>query len=217
VDSYGFVYCVGTNLATGSTSLLLTKFSPEGSLIYNVSQGNSCSGSDIVIDSNDSIYCVGSSSDFGTKGDVILLKFSSNGTLIWRQTWGGLQSDIGTGIALDNGSAIYCVGYTSSYGLRGNDFFILKYLPTGILIGYTIWDSGKDEFCEDIAIDNIDGSIYCGGYIVTNTNPWNEDFLLVKFSLSIEFKGQSSGFFLFCVICVLIAIVAVIFRLQRRN
>ncbi len=191
VDSCGFVYCMGTlwkmvteNLA--SSSILLAKFSPEGNLIYNVSWGTTGNGEDLVIDPNDNIYCIGYSSDRCSSADITLLKFSSNGILIWKQTWGGFQEDIGSGIALDSENAIYCVGYTSSYKTREGNFVIIKYLPNGNLVGYVIWGSGKSEFCADIAIDNIDGSMYCGGSIVIDNNPWNEDYLLVKFSLSIE-------------------------------
>jgi hypothetical protein len=81
---------------------------------------------------------------------------------IWYKTWGGKNSDMGSGIAIDS-TYIYVCGSTSSYGVDG-DALVLKYDINGNLIWNKTWSGKGFEQATSIAIDST--NVYVAG----NTN-----------------------------------------------
>jgi hypothetical protein len=77
--------------------------------------------------------------------DVFLSKFDSSGDFKWARTWGGIHSDYGRGVAVDDSSGnVYVTGdfkdtvdfdlgsgmdYRTSNG--GSDVFLNRFLPDG--------------------------------------------------------------------------------------
>jgi uncharacterized delta-60 repeat protein len=141
---------------------------------WNVTWGGSDSDGayDLVIDRNESIYCVGFADDFGAKvPHLALVKFNPNGTLAWNLTDDVFLLQDGTGIGIDPSGAIICVG---NYGA---DMGVVKFYPNGTKAWNVTWGDLSLEHCYGGAIDS-NGSIYCVGY---KPNPSYYEMLLVKF------------------------------------
>jgi hypothetical protein len=53
---------------------------------------------------------------FGVGGDLLLLKFSPEGTLLWELRWGGSGFEGGQDVAVGADGSVYVVGGTTTFG-----------------------------------------------------------------------------------------------------
>jgi len=184
VDATGAIYCVGYtySFGAGKEDIVLIKYYPNGMKAWNTTWGGSGyeSGSKLALDTSGAIYCVGYTKSFGAGGsDLALIKFNANGTIAWNTTWGGSGYESGSELALDTSGAIYCVGYTNSFGAGGDDLVLLKFFSNGTKSWQTTWGGPEDDIGYGVAV-NAAGAIYCVGSTSSfGAGGW--DFLLVKF------------------------------------
>jgi hypothetical protein len=131
-------------------------------------------------------------------GDISLVKFSSNGSLIWVKRFGGTGDDVAKGIAIDASDNIYITGYfrsTVDFGggpltTAGTNAFLAKYASTGA----HLWSkrlnsvSGIDEGTA-VGVDGSGNAIVAVGVFGTSdfgggplTTAGGSDVALVKYS-----------------------------------
>lgn len=139
-------------------------------------------GTDVVNsvarDSAGNLYLAGATSSFGAgSNDVLLAKYSSNGTFLWAETWGGTSDDDAYGIAIGPDGYLYVVGATFSYGAGNYDALLLKFSIDGNLIWATTWGGVLFDRAYDLAFDSA-GNIYVVGESYSNRN----SAVLLKFS-----------------------------------
>ena len=168
LDNSGNIYIAGktTSYGPGGYDLCLLKYNSSGFLKWNKTWGGSGDEAalDIISDYSGIIYCIGYTNSYGQGNyDLWLLKYDVNGTNLWNATWGSSGDDIGYGITLDNSGDIYCIGYTNSYGLGGDDVCILKYDSNGTLLLSKTWGSSNNDRGYGITIDDSE-NIYITGY-----------------------------------------------------
>ncbi len=119
-------------------------------------------------------------------GDVFLVKYDPSGTALWAKTFGGIDGDIGNGIALDVAGNVYITGWyassTISFGTNtltnagtGSDVFIVKFNSSGT----------------DIWAKTAGGSASDRGYGIT-TDPSGNVFTTGAFSSSTINFGTGS-------------------------
>jgi uncharacterized delta-60 repeat protein len=182
----------GTNLGLGD--LFLTKYTSDGSLVWNLQWGtnNYDGGEGIMIDSNNNIYVTGC-----TKGDIngtnleycdiILSKYTPDGTIIWTKQWGTDQIDFGKDIAIDSNNNIYVTGRTDGSmdgtNLGNHDPFLTKYTNDGSFLWtrqLTTIDYGTGN---SIVIDSSD-NIFLTGSVnnLDGTNFGEYDLFLAKYT-----------------------------------
>jgi hypothetical protein len=141
----------------GTYDLYLSKFSPNGSLIWSTYLGGS--GADMVakikpaVDLLGNVYISGytdstnfpmiNSLDDSHNGghDLIVAKFNSNGNLLWSRYLGGTANEGPEDLIIGDDGYLYITGYTassnfpminsydSSYNGGGNDIFVAKLNP----------------------------------------------------------------------------------------
>jgi hypothetical protein len=97
----------------------LTVNEPEGGAVWIHTWGGS--GWDgargAAVDASGNIYVTGRTGSFGAGSfDLVLLKFSAGGSLLWQKTWGGSGWDGGAGVAVDASGNVYVTGNTGSFG-----------------------------------------------------------------------------------------------------
>ncbi|MDD1778490.1 MAG: SBBP repeat-containing protein [Candidatus Helarchaeota archaeon] len=130
LDASGSPYCTGyTNSWAGNNDLALVKFAPTGTQLWNTTWGGT--GDDysyvIAMDASGAIYCTGATKSFGAGGlDLVLIKFAPTGTQLWNMTWGGTGNEYSYDIVVDTSGALYCVGWTNSFGAGSDDFALVK-------------------------------------------------------------------------------------------
>jgi hypothetical protein len=145
------------------------------------------SGSSTCTDANGNVYVVGYFSSptitFGNitltnadnpanSYDVFIVKYSSDGTVLWAKSIGGNNNDDGSSICTDSIGNIFLTGYFQSDSITFgtttlinegyNDIFIAKYAPNGEVlwaksVGGNIGESGT-SICTD-----VDGNLYLTG------------------------------------------------------
>ncbi len=171
IDSQDNIYITGSNKTGNDYDIILLKYDNEGNLLSQKSWDNSNGkdmGRGIDIDSEDSIYIVGSEQNSTGYNNSILIKFDDDGIQIWNQSWGGVEDDSGMGILVVNSENIFITGATDS--------FAKGYKPDIFIANFHI--SGKDVTPPIIDFENNENYL-------NNTSPSDIDLnLMINCSVS---------------------------------
>ncbi|MBD3228068.1 MAG: hypothetical protein GF329_07750 [Candidatus Lokiarchaeota archaeon] len=132
LDSVGNIYVTGEteSYGAGVSDIVVVKFYPNGTVIWNVSWGDSNYeyGYDIALDAEGNVYVTGSTSSYGEGlSNIAVVKFYPNGTKAWNFTWDTSSYNIGYGIALDLAGNIYVTGEVIGYGGVSGDLVVVKF------------------------------------------------------------------------------------------
>ncbi len=204
VDNSGDIYVVGMSngifdgaLSNGNDDIFIAKFDKEGNKIWIKQFGTTAS--DMIGDAatdGTSIYVTGStgSAFAGTinlgSTDAFLVKFDSNGNLVWNKMIGSTEEDFGYGVTVSNSGDIFITGLTAGNidGVTNTgdyDIFVTKFQNDGtkewtLLSGTEAQEQGKGIFTD------ASGNIYVYGetYIESETENGNFKAMLTKFDSS---------------------------------
>jgi len=137
-DANKNVYVAGsTYISEGNYDIILQKFNPSGTLlwqkVYGGAAGLSDYAADIFVDQNLDIYITGTVIEsVNNNYDLVVLKYSSAGTLLWHYEYnnGGSNTpyDAGTAIIGDNQGKIFVTG--GSFGVNTFSDYVLIKLST---------------------------------------------------------------------------------------
>jgi hypothetical protein len=199
-NAYVTGYTVSTDFPVKGHSLLnsnqggadsyVSKFSPNGTLLYSTYLGGNGDdfGLGITTDSLGNIYVTGQTystnfpvknalqSSAGGGSDAFVTKLSRTGELVYSTYLGGSSDDIGTFITVDPAGNAYLTGqtYSTNFATKnapqpanagGSDAFITKLNPSGSELVYSTYlgGSGNDDEAYGIAIDQFRNA-YVAGY-----------------------------------------------------
>jgi hypothetical protein len=212
---------------TGSIrdDLLLIKVNHEGSVVWSMVYG--ADGNDQgwwILPTSDGGYIVsGSTTSYGAGSiDAWLLKFNSDGTLQWNQTYGGYADD--TAFVLtktaDGGYAV--VGSTCSYGAGDSDFWLIRTDSKGAMQwNQTYGGSGYDV--GQCVIVNSKGVYAVAGVTASFGAGGSDGWLIITESPQIEAAIQNgvlkmpSTATLAVVVCLLLLSVAVVVVVKKQK
>jgi len=150
-DANGLTYASSTlwvagqsNSFTGGDYEALTlSFDEDGAVGWQKSWGGDLdvTAYDVAVDSAGAVYLTGEAGYPSNPGnrELLLLKYSDKGELDWQKHWGGSAFDIGSGIVVDSGGAVYVAGQTQSFGAGSFDTVLLKFDVTGGLVWERTW------------------------------------------------------------------------------
>jgi hypothetical protein len=154
----------------------------------------------IAVDSRSNIYVAGrtlgnmdgNSNPSGTNYDLILLKYSFQGSLQWLKQVGDDETwEESNGVAIDSSDNVYITG-TTSIGLNGIsyiggwDVFLVKYNSAGVIQWTKLIGGTETEFGYDVAVDPS-GNAFVTGYTsgtLDGTSAGMSDIFLVKYNSS---------------------------------
>jgi hypothetical protein len=184
MDSTGNLYATGfTSAATGSWDAITMKFDSVGNVLWQKAIGGTSTDDayGVAVDSTGNIYVVGDSDRSEMFINVLLVKYDTNGNLVWQRTLGGGGNDYGSGIAIDRLGNVYVVGDTDSAGGLNGNILIAKYNPAGTVtwqrtLSTAQWDAG-------IAITtDVSNNLYITGYM--NDTGSGAGFFTAKYNTS---------------------------------
>jgi hypothetical protein len=186
INSHNQIVTLGNNvIANQGADVFISVFNEDGSLAwqknYNSSGTNNDYGIGLFVDAANNIYICGTT-DNGTTGnnDVLVIKYSANGNLIWANTFNSTFSkdDIATAIKVDaTGNAF--VAMRSQSGLFNYDFLTLKWNVNGILQWQSRYDnSGFIDTPIGIEFDANNNIISVGA---SGSSFDNWDYIAVKY------------------------------------
>lgn len=185
-DASGNTYITGYVYEPGNyNDIVLLKYNPQGQLLwavnYNGSAGLNDEGKGIRIDNNGNIFVVGFAEVTGKSTDIAILKYSTEGALIWHKTYRKSESpltDEGNAIALDMNGNIFVTGFAKSDdGFK--DFVVLKYDQSGAKLWEKFVNDGAGLDAEGVDITvSSSGNVYAAGY--TTVSGSNTDIAIIK-------------------------------------
>jgi hypothetical protein len=166
-DNAGNVYVTGYS-AAGSPNgweIVTIKYDASGTALWAspaVYNGPVTNGADIgnaiAVDLAGNVFVTGSSAQGVTGDDVITLKYSSAGVLLWDSTYtsAGNADDVGWDIAVSSSGDAYVTGRSDG------DFLTIKYTNGGGRWA-TALDGGSDDGGNAIVYSS--GGLYAAGYM----------------------------------------------------
>ena len=185
----GSVYVCGVtqSAGAGSNDLLLAKFSSSGTVQWQKTLGGSGDedGYSVAVAPDGSVYvcgCIGSTTLGGARWDLLLVKFSSSGTVQWQKTLGGGVDDYGHSVAVASDGSVYVFGHAYSAGVGECDFLLAKFSSSGTVQWQKTLGGGKGDYGQSVAVAP-DGSVYVGGFTYS-AGVGDFDFFLAKYSSS---------------------------------
>ncbi len=123
------------SFGAGRTDLFIVKIDVEGNLDWSRAIGGAgAEGGMTTLEVQDGFIAVGSTDSFGIGGkDLMVVKLKSDGALDWAKTYGGVEDDVGSGIAQVDGG--YVIGGTIwSFGAGEADAGLIKIDAQGDVI-----------------------------------------------------------------------------------
>jgi PKD repeat protein len=130
------------------------------------------------VDSSGNVYTTGYTGLSGTY-DVVLVKWSSAGNVIWNRTFGNNLYELGYGIWGNDAGLVFTCGSTSSVS-NGSDFQLVSWnAATGDPVRNLTFSTVDHQVANTIWGDDK-GWVYLAGY--THVGGTNYDYLLVKWS-----------------------------------
>jgi hypothetical protein len=143
----------------GEEELFLVRHAADGTIAWQRTwegpdQFANDRGTDVAVAPDGSAYVTGST--LGVRGDVLLLKFSSDGSLLWQRRWDTGATERGEALALAGDGSVYVVGGTN---LGDGHLVLLRFAPDGTLLSQRIFGPARGD---GVAVA-ADGSVYIAG------------------------------------------------------
>ncbi len=182
-DQSGFVYVCGRiRDSLGTNDYLVSKLTAAGGVSWTRRHNGSGRGQDsavaLVVDGSGNVYVTGASQGDTTGMDILTLKYSPAGTLLWvardgNRSW---SDDGGTAIALDASGGVWVAGGAS--GPNGVDCVLIHHDPGGAVLSHSSYDGPAhgDDQPHAIALDPL-GGVYLTGVSAGSTGM---DVLTIK-------------------------------------
>lgn len=194
VDSNGNVYVTGIYIETaffdgtpltseGSTDVFLAKYNTNGGKEWVRSAGGTGidNGQGVAVDGNNNVYISGIFSNtarFENKyatsagnSDIFLAKYTTDGSIQWLRSAGGINNESGKGIAVDAVGSIYLTGYYHNAAMFGgtsllssgySDLYVAKYSTNGNFDWVRSAGGTNDDYGQNIVIDTL-GNVFVVG------------------------------------------------------
>ncbi|MFX0024502.1 MAG: SBBP repeat-containing protein [Candidatus Hermodarchaeota archaeon] len=182
IDSSNNIYIVGQTRSYGNNSynICLIKYDCLGNHLWNTTWGKD--GNDaaysITVSNDNYIYVTGYTESDGEYANLILLKYNVLGNLVWKQLWGGIDTDIANDVVVDLLGNIYITGYTSSFGIETSDLFLIKFNSSGNIQWNYTWGGLLPDSGNSVKIDSLNNIILAGN--TQNLGKGSNDIILLK-------------------------------------
>ncbi len=119
----------------GKTDLFIVKLDSDGKLLWSKAIGGAGSeGGMTTLEVPDGYIAIGDTDSYGAgKKDLLVVRLKPDGTMNWAKTYGGIEDDVGSGIA-KVGEKFVIGGTIWSFGAGEADSGLIKIDPQGNVI-----------------------------------------------------------------------------------
>lgn len=188
VDGSGNIYAAG-NSGGGAQDYdyAVIKYKPNGDTAW-VRRYNGAGNSydfltDMVTDNSGNVYVTGSSWGSSSLLDYATIKYSTNGTLAWLNTYNGPANDTDGATAITiNSLGNICVTGSSQDSSNNRVITSLTYAPNGNSVWSRTFHKYPSDYVNSIAADDS-GNVYINGASPYSTFP-NDSLLIIKYTPS---------------------------------
>lgn len=187
-DAYGNSYVTGYTYEGATLNDIVTiKYNSQGDTLwarsYNGTADKNDEGTGIYVDAYGNVYVVGFAEFTSKATDVVVLKYSPEGTLLWNLPYAKTTDpfiDKGLAIAADLNGFVYVTGFTTNIDGR-TDIFVNKYGSAGLIWTSAMEDGGTGLDAKGLSIAvTRSGNIYVAGYITGAAS--SEDIVVIKYN-----------------------------------
>lgn len=174
-DDLKNVYVIGATLnSSNNRDLVIQKLDPFGNLLWqNVINGDANLddfGTDLYIDDQYNVYITGTVNMLGSQEDLVVIKYSNLGVLIWEYYKDEPESECGTSLIFDS-NRIFVSGLTTSLTTQSDYLTISLDASNGAFLWSNTYDySNLNEVPASISIRNND--LYISGASQISSTPY---------------------------------------------
>ena len=192
IDSANNIYLAGNVMdSTQHSDILLLKYDDGGTLLWSAAWNSAGNDSDYVsgdfydeeglaFDHHGNIFVSGTTTNPGDlfSEDIITLKYSDSGNLLWENTFNGVGNDEDRPYSITSdaaGDAYICGSTSIAFGIGMFDYITFKLNGTTGLQEWNETFDGITNFYDQahsIAVDN-QNNVYVTGYSGTNNDPFD--------------------------------------------
>lgn len=182
----GFILAGNTySFGAGLNDLYIVKVNTSGIILWTKSIGGAGNENaySIIETTDSSFVVVGLTTSFGAGDkDIVAVKISKNGNIIWAKTFGGAGDDRANSIQETTDGGFIIGGVTSSFGAGNYDFNLIKIDFSGNFSWEKTFGGLGDEWAYSIQETNDMGFVLAG---YTNSfGAGNSDYYIVKTNLA---------------------------------
>lgn len=205
-----------TIASRGVNDFFVAKFDSLGNPLWIKTGGSAGDdyGKSVVVDNNNDIYVAaayhehGNFDDFNEDasgaGDLLLIKYSTNGDYLWHRRFNCPQDDVPAGLAIHSNNIYLAATYSFAIflpnghtlqSLGGVDFFVLKFDVNGEILWETNKGGNGDDYITSIACDGYGNLLLAGNFTGTFSVSHNsvtatsgKDLFLIKYAINGTFQ-----------------------------
>lgn len=126
--------------------------------------------------------------------DMLLIKITPNGDLIWANSYGGGGDELGEGITSISGNRYVLYGFTTSFGNGGRDAFMIEVDQDGGVNSSSVYGGLANDFppfgSDSPLLVTGDQQVIATG-ITTGAQIGQEDILIIRSNLNEEHSCES--------------------------
>lgn len=167
----------------GRDDVLVLKVNTHGKLLWKKTFGKK--RKDIayaVVQTTDGNFvAVGETRSFSETGDpdVYVIKFDTNGKLIWEKNFGGKMKDFAKDVVATSDGGVLIAGASESFGDTYLDSYILKVNKNGKEEWAKVLGGERDDIANSLALTSDGGFVIAG--VSESYQNGSKDFYIVRF------------------------------------
>jgi predicted secreted protein len=174
-----------SSFGAGLTDAWIVKVDSEGNHQWNCTYGGMNDDVFIsIIATPDGGYALTGLTESDGLGqmDALLVKINNLGEVQWNHTYGGTGNDYGGSLALTHDGGFVICGYTESFGLGAQDFYLIKTDDSGNMLWNKTYGGYNSERASSIIVTGDGGFLLIG---LTESFPIStQDIWIVKTDLN---------------------------------
>ena len=197
-DGAGNIYVGGTSNSdtSGDTDIVIFKTDANGNRVWARSfdgAGDYKDGlRDMFVDATGNIYLAGfsygrdASNPALNSYDYVLLKYNTDGNLLWTRYYGGTPGydDFARSLKVDAAGNAHIAGYSWGVGTFAN-YATVKYDTNGNQLWAKRFSGGNGEILNEVELDPA-GNVYVTGYSNRSSAGGSEDIVTIKYNAAGE-------------------------------
>lgn len=174
----GFIVVGSTESnGAGSKDVWLIRTNPSGDVLWSKTFGESGFdvGSSVRQNTDGGFIIVGETRSFNADStDILLIRTDSLGNLIWLNTYGGLNVQVGTDVQQTSNGGFIVSGYKVTDSLSHSNAILLKVNGLGTNVQLFQFDSGDFDYATSVVQNNSGGFAFTGNskFSSTDYNIW---------------------------------------------